>query len=42
MFRTCDNPEPQYGGDYCNGSKVEVMICNDITCEEGNIFEQTF
>ncbi|CAH3133335.1 unnamed protein product, partial [Pocillopora meandrina] len=34
-FRECSNPEPAYGGEHCNGSRVLVRECNKMSsCHE--------
>lgn len=33
--RTCTNPFPQNGGDYCVGSSVSTQICNTQSCTVG-------
>jgi len=30
--RTCTEPAPQYGGDYCSGNDTDVSTCNDNLC----------
>lgn len=30
--RSCTNPAPQYGGDYCSGNNREERTCRRITC----------
>ncbi|XP_070563732.1 A disintegrin and metalloproteinase with thrombospondin motifs adt-1-like [Ptychodera flava] len=30
--RVCNNPPPQYGGDDCDGSLNDTMICNGNSC----------
>ncbi|XP_071944549.1 uncharacterized protein [Antedon mediterranea] len=32
--RTCSNPPPKNGGQYCNGSSEETKTCNVAPCEE--------
>lgn len=35
--RTCNDPEPQYGGQYCNGNLTDVSKCNTYPCPiDGN------
>ncbi|XP_078377620.1 SCO-spondin-like [Oculina patagonica] len=31
-FRTCSNPRPAYGGQECNGSRIETRNCNRGSC----------
>ncbi|KAF7993645.1 hypothetical protein HCN44_010240 [Aphidius gifuensis] len=33
-MRKCNNPQPEYGGDYCVGQKVRFEICNVMPCPE--------
>uniref|UniRef100_A0A663FJ40 ADAM metallopeptidase with thrombospondin type 1 motif 12 n=1 Tax=Aquila chrysaetos chrysaetos TaxID=223781 RepID=A0A663FJ40_AQUCH len=33
--RPCDNPEPQFGGDYCTGERKRYRICNVSPCRKG-------
>ncbi|KAM9367385.1 A disintegrin and metalloproteinase with thrombospondin motifs 12 [Phaethornis superciliosus] len=33
--RPCDNPEPQFGGDYCTGERKRYRMCNIIPCRKG-------
>lgn len=30
--RTCDNPEPEYGGLFCNGTDIDINECNPENC----------
>lgn len=30
--RTCNNPEPQLGGEYCDGNDLEDIKCYKIAC----------
>ncbi|CAC5418366.1 Adhesion G protein-coupled receptor B2,Coadhesin,Thrombospondin-1,Adhesion G protein-coupled receptor B1,Mucin-like protein,Hemicentin-1,Adhesion G protein-coupled receptor B3,Thrombospondin-2 [Mytilus coruscus] len=30
--RTCNNPEPQLGGEYCDGNDSEDIACNKMAC----------
>lgn len=30
--RTCTEPAPQYGGDYCNGNSTSVKSCSEMPC----------
>ena len=30
--RHCTNPEPMYGGDYCNGDFIDFQVCNVLPC----------
>ena len=31
--RICNNPVPSCGGDYCNGTNFEELICNAEPCQ---------
>ncbi|XP_053386290.1 thrombospondin-2-like [Mercenaria mercenaria] len=31
-MRTCDDPEPAYGGDNCTGSDMETELCTEQNC----------
>ncbi|XP_009893025.1 PREDICTED: A disintegrin and metalloproteinase with thrombospondin motifs 12 [Charadrius vociferus] len=33
--RPCDNPEPQFGGDYCTGERKRYRMCNISPCRKG-------
>ncbi|OXB66719.1 hypothetical protein ASZ78_013110 [Callipepla squamata] len=33
--RPCNNPEPQFGGDYCTGERKRYRICNISPCQKG-------
>ncbi|XP_042681558.1 A disintegrin and metalloproteinase with thrombospondin motifs 12 [Centrocercus urophasianus] len=33
--RLCDNPEPQFGGDYCTGERKRYRVCNISPCQKG-------
>ena len=33
--RSCDKPEPQYGGDVCQGSSTMEHDCNSVECPPG-------
>lgn len=37
--RQCNNPEPQYGGSYCEGFSDQSQICNSFPCELENHFK---
>ena len=30
--RYCTNPEPKHGGNDCNGSQIEIKVCNVFPC----------
>lgn len=30
--RTCTEPIPQYGGEYCSGNDTDVSTCNENPC----------
>uniref|UniRef100_A0A803WDA5 ADAM metallopeptidase with thrombospondin type 1 motif 12 n=1 Tax=Ficedula albicollis TaxID=59894 RepID=A0A803WDA5_FICAL len=32
--RPCDNPEPQFGGDYCTGERKRYRMCNISPCHK--------
>uniref|UniRef100_A0A674GUB8 ADAM metallopeptidase with thrombospondin type 1 motif 12 n=1 Tax=Taeniopygia guttata TaxID=59729 RepID=A0A674GUB8_TAEGU len=32
--RLCDNPEPQFGGDYCTGERKRYRMCNISPCHK--------
>lgn len=32
--RKCNNPQPEYGGDYCAGQKARFEICSVMPCSE--------
>ena len=31
-MRTCDNPPPSFGGNYCQGDDTETKNCNMQPC----------
>ncbi|XP_054034735.1 A disintegrin and metalloproteinase with thrombospondin motifs 12 [Dryobates pubescens] len=33
--RPCNNPEPQFGGDYCTGERKRYRMCNISPCRKG-------
>ncbi|NXI45019.1 ATS12 metalloproteinase, partial [Galbula dea] len=33
--RLCNNPEPQFGGDYCTGERKRYRMCNISPCRKG-------
>ncbi|XP_061195956.1 thrombospondin-2-like [Saccostrea echinata] len=35
--RDCNNPSPMYGGDYCNGSSIDITLCNTNDCPSMSI-----
>ncbi|XP_046379285.1 netrin receptor UNC5C-like isoform X2 [Haliotis rufescens] len=36
--RSCDNPKPTNGGDYCNGNDLDTTNCTGGMCRESNSF----
>ena len=30
--RECNNPEPQFDGEYCSGDNKEISDCGQIPC----------
>ena len=30
--RTCSDPEPEWGGDYCVGESTDEQYCNNFHC----------
>lgn len=33
-YRECSHPEPQNGGKYCEGQRVQYQSCNTRACPE--------
>ena len=31
-MRSCDSPEPEFGGKHCVGDGDEVITCNEFMC----------